>query len=272
MHTLAYISALVKIRHKILRKTLHKVIHSLPNNLISYFMKTKSGIRKSRIKANIVIFAMIFSLVGIAISNTKAINVQADSRVIYSGDTNKNNVCFMINIYQGEEYVRNILDILDLYKVKTTFFIGGSWAVKNIDLIKEIYTRGHELGNHGFYHKDQESLDLNGNVQEIKMCHDIVSKNLGIEMTLFAPPSGAYNSTTVDAASSLNYKTIMWTHDTIDWRDQDSDLIYNRATKNLSNGDLILMHPTKKTVDAMTNIISTAINNGFNPTTVSNCL
>ena len=91
-------------------------------------------------------------------------------------------------------------------------------------------------------------------------------------MTLFAPPSGAYNITTVDAATSLNYKTIMWTHDTIDWRDQDADLIYNRATKNLSNGDLILMHPTKKTVEAMTSIISTAINNGFNPTTVSNCL
>ena len=104
------------------------------------------------------------------------------------------------------------------------------------------------------------------------MCHEVVSKNLGIEMKLFAPPSGAYNITTVDAASSLNYTTIMWTHDTIDWRDQNADLIYNRATKNLSNGDLILMHPTKKTVEAMANIISTAINNGFNPTTVSNCL
>ena len=100
----------------------------------------------------------------------------------------------------------------------------------------------------------------------------MVSKNLVIEMTLFAPPSGAYNITTVDAAVSLNYNTIMWTHDTIDWRDQNADLIYNRATKNLSNGDLILMHPTKKTVEAMANIISTAINNGFNPTTVSNCL
>ena len=178
----------------------------------------------------------------------------------------------MINVYQGEEYVRNILDVLDLYKVKTTFFIGGSWAVKNVDLVKEIYTRGHELGNHGFYHKDQDTLDFDGNVQEIKMCHEVVSKNLGIEMTLFAPPSGAYNVTTVDAASSLNYKTIMWTHDTIDWRDQNADLIYNRATKDLSNGDLILMHPTKKTVEALPNIISTAINNGFNPTTVSNCL
>ena len=228
--------------------------------------------KKSRFKANIIIVLMLCTLSILAVNNAQTLKVQADSRVFYAGNTSKNNVCFMINVYQNEECVKNILDILDLYNVKTTFFIGGSWAVKNIDLIKEIYTRGHELGNHGFYHKDQDKLDYDANVQEIKMCHEVVSKNLGIEMNLFAPPSGAYNINTVDAASALNYKTIMWTHDTIDWRDQDSDLIFNRATKNLSNGDLILMHPTKKTVEALTNIITTAINNGFNPTTVSNCL
>lgn len=228
--------------------------------------------KKSLLKANIVIIAMLVALVSLAISNAKAINVQADNRVIYAGDTTKNNVSFMINVYQGEQEVKAILDILDLYQVKTTFFIGGCWSAKNVDLVKEIYTRGHELGNHGFYHKEQNTLGFDENVQEIKMCHEIVSKNLGIEMTLFAPPSGAYDITTVDAATSLNYSTIMWTRDTIDWRDQDADLIYRRAIKDMANGDLVLMHPTKKTVEALTNILSTTINNGFNPTTVSNCL
>lgn len=228
--------------------------------------------KKTLNKVNIIIVAMLTILVGLSISNSKSLSVKADSRVIYFGNQENNNVCFMVNVYQGSEYVKNMLDIMDIYKVKTTFFIGGSWAVKNIDLVKEIYTRGHELANHGFYHKDQDTLDYEGNYQEIKMCHEVVSKNLGIEMTLFAPPSGAYNINTVDAATSLNYSTIMWTHDTIDWRDQNDDIIYNRAVKDLSNGDLILMHPTEKTVEALTNILSTAINNGFNPTTVSNCL
>ncbi len=228
--------------------------------------------KKSLIKANIVIVVMFVALIAIAYSNANSLSVSADARVIYSGNTSKNNVCFMINVYQGSEYVRDILDILDVYKVKTTFFIGGSWAVNNIDLVKEIYTRGHELGNHGFYHKDQDTLDFDANVQEIKLCHKVVSENLGIEMKLFAPPSGAYNVTVVDAATSLNYKTIMWTRDTIDWRDQDADLIYKRAIKDLSNGDLILMHPTEKTVQALVDILSYTINNDFNPTTVSNCL
>lgn len=228
--------------------------------------------KKSQFIANIVIVAMFIALIAISFSNSQTLYTQADSRVIYAGNEQSNNVCFMINVYQGNEYVEDLLDILDLYNVKTTFFLGGSWAVKNVDLVKEIYARGHELGNHGFYHKDQDTLDYDGNVQEINMCHKVISENVGVEMTLFAPPSGAYNISTVDAAVSLNYKTIMWTHDTIDWRDQDADLIYKRATKDLSNGDLILMHPTKSTVEAMTNILSYAINNGFNPTTVSNCI
>lgn len=228
--------------------------------------------KKSIIVSNIVIFLMFAVLIALSYSNSVALSVQADSRVIYSGNTEKNNVCFMVNVYQNEDNVRNMLDILDLYKVKTTFFIGGCWAVKNIDLVKEIYARGHEIGNHGFYHKDQDSLDFEQNIQEINMCHKVVSENIGVEMKLFAPPSGAYNIATVDAATSLKYSTIMWTHDTIDWRDQDADLIVRRATKDLSNGDLILMHPTDKTVQALTGILSFAINNGFNPTTVSNCL
>ena len=228
--------------------------------------------KKSLIVANIIIVAMFIALIGLSFSNSLAIRTSTDSRVIYQGDTSKNNVSFMINVYQGNEYIKQMLDILDVYQVKTTFFLGGSWAVKNLDLVKEIYARGHELGNHGFYHRDQDNLDFDANCQEIELCHKVISENLGINMSLFAPPGGAYNITTVDAAVSLNYSTIMWTRDTIDWRDQDRDLIYNRAIKDLSNGDLILMHPTKKTVEALSDILNYAKDNGFNPTTVSNCL
>lgn len=228
--------------------------------------------KKSRVVANIIIAVMIISLVALTFSNVASTQVSGDTRVVYSGNTNSKNVCFMINVYEGNENVKAMLDVMDLYNVKTTFFVGGCWAVNNLDMVKEIYARGHEIGNHGFYHRDHDTLDFDANVQEIKMCHEVLSKNLGLEMTLFAPPSGAYDVTTVDAAESLGYKTIMWTHDTIDWRDKDSNIIFKRATINLSGGDLILMHPTKQTVDAFANILAYAMNNDFNPTTVSACL
>ena len=67
--------------------------------------------KKSRLKANIIIILMLSVLTFMAVNNAQTLNVQADSRVLYSGNENKNSVCFMINVYQGEEYVKNILEI-----------------------------------------------------------------------------------------------------------------------------------------------------------------
>ena len=91
-------------------------------------------------------------------------------------------------------------------------------------------------------------------------------------MTLFAPPSGAFSQNTLDASSDLGYQTIMWSLDTIDWRDQDSDLICERATKKAVGGSLILCHPTDKTLEALPKILKYYQNNNLIATTVSETL
>ena len=91
-------------------------------------------------------------------------------------------------------------------------------------------------------------------------------------MNLFAPPSGSVNSTVVTSAENLGYKTIMWSKDTIDWRDKDENLIFSRATKNISSGDLILMHPTNATAQALENILKTIYEQGLMCDIVSNVL
>ncbi len=197
------------------------------------------------------------------------VNTSTVSGVYYNGDKSSKNVSLMINVYWGTEYLDTMLEILKENDVKTTFFIGGTWAVLNEDMLQKIYQDGHEIANHGYHHKDHDKLDEKGNLDEISTTHTIVKELLNVEMELFAPPSGAYDKTTVSVASSLGYKTIMWTRDTVDWRDKDAELIYSRAIKNASGGDLILMHPTEKTVEALPRIIDWFKQNGFNLTTVS---
>ncbi len=228
--------------------------------------------KKVRVVTNIIIMAILIGLSAVAIPLGSSVRVSTNPNVIYQGSTNNNKVSFMINVYWGTEYIEDMLDVFDLYNVKTTFFVGGSWVAKNVDIAKEIYKRGHEIGNHGYNHKDHDKINEQQNYDEIHKTHLLVSANLGVEMNLFAPPSGAYNDITVDVATGLGYRTIMWTHDTIDWRDKDTDLIAKRATKNLSNGDLILMHPTKNTLEALSSILAYAENNGFKASTVSDVL
>ena len=88
-------------------------------------------------------------------------------------------------------------------------------------------------------------------------------------MTLFAPPSGAVNDNTIQAANALGYNVIMWSRDTIDWRDHDANLIYERATKKLGNGELVLMHPTAETAQALPKILEYCKNNNLNVVPVS---
>ena len=62
---------------------------------------------------------------------------------------------------------------------------------------------------------------------------------------------------------------IMWSKDTIDWRDKDASLVYQRATKNVSAGDMILAHPTKHTLEALPDIFQYYSSQGLQAVTVS---
>jgi peptidoglycan/xylan/chitin deacetylase (PgdA/CDA1 family) len=86
---------------------------------------------------------------------------------------------------------------------------------------------------------------------------------------LFAPPSGAFNDATLSACEKLGLKTIMWSRDTIDWRDDDVNLIYSRATKKLQIGEFVLMHPKDVTVKALPKILQYIKDNGLSAVTVS---
>ena len=227
-------------------------------------------IKVRRWASNLAIALIVIVIGGFAIfAGINIVPTSAVSGVYYNGDTSSNNVTLMINVYWGSEYLNEMLDILAEKNVKTTFFIGGTWAVLNENYLNRIYEEGHELANHGYHHKDHDKLSEAGNLEEISTTHKIVKELLGIEMNLFAPPSGAYNKLTVSCAEQLGYHTIMWTRDTIDWRDHDADLIYSRAIKNAKGGDLILMHPTEATKEALPKIIDYFQQNNFNLTTVS---
>lgn len=205
---------------------------------------------------NIVICATVAALLALTLF-TGGTKTDVKSEPYYSGKSD-NKISLMINVYWGTEYIEPMLEILDKYNARTTFFVGGSWAAGNVETLKKIYAAGHEIGNHGYYHKDHKKLDAAYNYKEINSTHELISDTLNYNMTLFAPPSGSFGDETLTVADSLGYKTIMWTRDTIDWRDHDSDLIYKRAVKNLKGGDLILMHPTDCTLKALERIIITA--------------
>lgn len=193
-----------------------------------------------------------------------------ESPVVYPNASSQGiGVSMMFNVYWGTDEVYSILQTLKKHEAKATFFIGGCWADDNVECLRAIFSAGHEIGNHGYFHKDHDKLTLVENQKEISSCNRFIELSLGEAPTLFAPPSGAYNSDTLKAASLLGMKTILWSKDTIDWRDKNEALIYTRATKNVQVGDFILMHPMKETANALDDILKYYEKNDLKTVTVS---
>lgn len=229
----------------------------------------KSGIFV-HITANVVIILCVVLVAAAGLIDYGVIGTGAGGdKAIYRGNASKPYVTPMINVYWGEEYLPEILEILDRFEVKTTFFVGGSWVAKHPELLKSIAAAGHEIGNHGYLHKDAAKLDLKQNLAEIELCSKQVAALTGKGTDLFAPPSGSLSQAMFQSAETLGHRVIMWSKDTIDWRDKDSDLVFKRATNGIQNGDLILMHPTRHTADALPEILKFYRDNGYRVVTVS---
>ena len=222
----------------------------------------KLSARAAAVITNSVLALVVLVIVVVCFLPSVSAASGVEDRVYYKGGS-KDGVSLMFNVYWGTETVYRILDVLDEYGVKTTFFLGGCWADDNVACVKEIAARGHEIGSHGYFHREHDKLNLQENLDEIKNSVEFIRLACGYEVKLFAPPSGAYCDATVEAAQSLGLKTVMWSKDTIDWRDKDSALCYRRATEGIEGGALILMHPMEHTLEALPRMLTYYADNGL---------
>ena len=188
---------------------------------------------------------------------------------IFQGNITEPKIAFACNVFWGEEFLPDMLNTLEKSNIKITFFIGGSWGKRFPNLVTELATRGHELGNHTYSHPHPNTLSKDKNKEQILRAEQLVTELTQRKTTLYAPPYGEYNDTVLSAAAELGYTTIMWSIDTIDWQRPPAEIIINRVMKKVNNGAIILMHPTESTAKALPALIRQLENKGYTITTVS---
>ena len=257
-------SVLLKIRAKL--KSCKKYYLVAYNTLMEYDVKSKVFVN---VVANVVLVAVV-CIVALAVFGGGVISVFSENKnaPIYRGN-GENCISLMINVYWGNEYLEEMLKILAKYNVKCTFFVGGSWVAKYPELLKAIADGGHEIGNHGYNHKQHSKLTHLQNSDEILACSRMIFATIGVKPTLFMPPSGDFGENTLKSAEDCGMKVIMWSRDTIDWRDKNEQVIYERCTKNIKSGELVLMHPTLCTKNVLENVIKYYQESGYKVVTVS---
>jgi polysaccharide deacetylase family sporulation protein PdaB len=161
---------------------------------------------------------------------------------INSVDTQQKKVALTFDAAYGPEYTEEILGILDKYNIKATFFLVGNWALRYPEKVKEIYSRGHEIGNHSDTHPHFTKLNPKQMRQEIYLSDSKIKSITGKDTELFRPPFGDYNSEVVKKIWETGHYCIQWDVDSLDWTNPGEDKIYKNVMDNVQNGSIILFH------------------------------
>ena len=98
-----------------------------------------------------------------------------------------------------------LIDILDRYGVKATFFVVGSWVEKYPESVKKFAEHGHEIMNHSDTHPHINQLSEEKVREEITACANKIEAVTGKRPTLFRGPYGEYNNTVIRASESLGH-------------------------------------------------------------------
>ena len=172
----------------------------------------------------------------------------------------------------GNEDTKKILEILKKNNVKVTFFMTGGWVSTYPDMVKEIYNRGHDLGNHSENHKEMSKLNASEQKEEITAVDNKIKELTGYECFLFRPPYGDYNSLLINTVYGCNHYPVQWDVDSLDWKDYGVDSIIKTVTRHkaLGNGSIILMHNGAKfTAEALDTVLTSLEEQGYEIVPVS---
>ena len=233
---------------------------------------------KEKIMSYFVAFstvAVLFTM-SIIVNNKQTIEVSSSTNEnlpIYNVQTEENAVSLTMNCAWNADDIDSILDTLNKCNVKITFFIVGDWADKYPEAVKKISENGHEIGNHSNTHPHVNKLNIDKNCEEITKCSEKLKNITGKEVNLYRCPYGEYNNTVINAANSLNYYSIQWSLDTLDYTGLTGNEMWNRLDGKLKKGDIILMHNgTKHTADSLELLIKNIQSKGLEIKKVSDIL
>ena len=177
-------------------------------------------------------------------NNPAIVGASATTRLlpIYCVQRDNKVVSLTFDAAWGNEDTQLLLDILDKYDVRATFFVVGEWVEKYPESVKALADAGHEIMNHSDDHARFSSLSAEEIIANVNACNDKIEAITGARPTLFRAPYGEYDDNVVAAITSLGMHTIQWDVDSQDWKDLSAEDITGRVTGKVSPGSIAVSY------------------------------
>lgn len=168
-----------------------------------------------------------------------------------------------------------LLDVLDQYNIKSTFFMTYDAMKESPELVLEIINRGHEIGNHSTTHSDFRKISDLSVKLELYFTHKFIKDLTGIDMFLFRYPYGSYSNANMRVVKELGYYPIQWSNDSLDWKNEGVEqiLVHVNEGYKLHSGSIILFHNgADYTIEALPFVIEQLKKDGFGFAKVSDLI
>jgi peptidoglycan-N-acetylglucosamine deacetylase len=172
------------------------------------------------------------------------------------------------------ESTEKILDILKKNKIKATFFMVGRYLKAYADLGKKVAADGHAIGNHSWNHRYFKYTEA-GAAKEIDRTNSLIQEVTGLKVSMFRPPGGVLTNGLAAYAEKKKYTVIIWSADSLDWRNSMKSLKQS-VLRQATSGGIVLMHDgggnRSNTVVALPSIIADLKKQGYRFVTVPELL
>lgn len=183
---------------------------------------------------------------------------------VFVNDDDKIYLTFDLGYESG--FTNDILDVLKANNVKATFFVTGSYAEKQDEIVQRIIDEGHTVGNHSWSHPDMTTLDDDDAALEITKVHDIVKEKYGYETYLFRFPAGTFSEKTLAIAAQNGHHSVFWSFAYNDWdnaNQPDVTEALKKTTDRLHPGAVYLLHPMETNSKILGDLIANAKAAGY---------
>ena len=156
--------------------------------------------------------ALVSAAIFAAVQAPAAVTAAATQRQlpIYCVERDQKVCSISFDAAWGADNTQKILDVLDEYNVKATFFVVSAWAEQYPDTAKAIVEHGHELMNHSSKHDHYNSLTADQIVADVNKCNDMIEGLTGVRPTLIRCPFGEYDDHVISAIRSIGMEPIQW--------------------------------------------------------------
>lgn len=223
-------------------------------------------VKKKSVIIAVILIAIITALSVLVGSESVLATANTKLLPIYSVQCTTKTVALTFDAAWGADKTSKIMDELDKYGYKATFFLVGFWVDKYPDVVQEIHQRGHLIGNHSTNHLHMNKLSEKEIAEEINITSSKINAITGYQPRYFRAPFGEYNNKLIGYARANGVQVIQWDVDTLDWKGLSGGEIASRVLARVKDGSIVLCHNNSDhIVEALPIILLGLQNKGYKP-------